>query len=326
MPWQRTEARIVEMLQTYHEKHENPVKDLTTWLERQKLILLGSEIRAWIDKKAAPPPGRTVTEEDRRKIEEWLLQMVYRHIKLTELEQEFREIYEADGIDHAVEQTIERPNTVPDSIVELTETKKPIVGAATTVVLQLAPPVVIQYCLETEHSPVVADTSAEAEIPSAIVNQNIEKLLPTGVSRAQPESELIDEEEGYAVDPIDVDYGCPVLGVLPTDRPPPEPSQELMDEEEACAGAGESTIDALPSPLQAMASLHPFYVRKDRASPKSVEELIDEPHACMFEAVLGEYAFQAPNLLSIPPDRPPPKPGEAVKLRPILEPPDRRQR
>jgi hypothetical protein len=77
------------------------------------------------------------------------------------------------------------------------------------------------------------------------------------------------------------DYAFPARPVLPTDRPPPN-------------------------------SGHPFEVRKDRASPKSTEDLINETHACVLEAVLGEYAF--PTLLFVPTDRPPPKPGEAAKL------------
>jgi hypothetical protein len=85
MPWQRTEARIVEMLQTYRDGHEKPVKDLTTWLESQKLILLESEIWATIEMKPALPIG-TATEAEGRKIEEWFWQMEYRHIKLTNVE------------------------------------------------------------------------------------------------------------------------------------------------------------------------------------------------------------------------------------------------
>jgi hypothetical protein len=46
MTWKRTEAGIVEMLQTCRNEPEKQVTDLTTWLERQKLILLESEIWA----------------------------------------------------------------------------------------------------------------------------------------------------------------------------------------------------------------------------------------------------------------------------------------
>jgi hypothetical protein len=148
-------------------------------------------------------------------------------------------------------------------------------------------------------------------------------------------------------------------------------ASQLIDEEEACAGVGESTIDAPPVPLQAMASLyvqksrlapesgeeimdqkaartvetidnvigdyafparrarvlptdrpppnsrHPFEVRKDQASPQS-RELIDKTHACVIEAVLGEYAF--PTLLFVPTDRPPPKPGEPKNTKSFWQP------
>jgi hypothetical protein len=57
--WQRTEARVVEMLQAYRDEPEKPVKDLTTWLERQKLILLESIIWSTIERK----PALTATEE-----------------------------------------------------------------------------------------------------------------------------------------------------------------------------------------------------------------------------------------------------------------------
>jgi hypothetical protein len=245
MPWQRTEARIVKMLQTYCDEPEKPVKDLTTWLERLKLTLLESLIRAKIETKPDLPIGYA-TEAERRKIEEWFWQMEYRHIKLTELEQEFREIYETAITnfdtteqlyavpDKTVNKTVDK--TV-DKTVELPETAKTNVGAST---IKL-------------HLP----ATVELELSAPILTQHRQKLL-IEVSSAQSQSELIDEEEACAgitestidalmaalqvidekscaVDAIDGDYRCPVLRVQPTDRPPPQPGQELMDEEEACA-------------------------------------------------------------------------------------------
>jgi hypothetical protein len=119
--------------------------------------------------------------------------MEYRHIMLTELEQQFREIYKAARIEYAVEQPTVRPNAVPDTIVVLIKTEKPNVGAGMTVEIQ---------------SP---STVAKPEIPSTIVNQHIDKLLPTGFSRAQPESEHTHEEEACAGEDFGADYRFPVL-------------------------------------------------------------------------------------------------------------------
>jgi hypothetical protein len=277
--WQRTEARVVEMLQAYRDEPEKPVKDLTTWLERQKFILLESIIWATIERK----PALTATEE-------WFWKMEYRHLKLTELEQEFRDIYEADGIEYAVEQPIGSPNAIPDTTVELTNTENPTGGA---------------------------DPTIEIQGSSTAINQYIEST--------QPESQLIDEEEACA------GVGESTIGALPvplqamaslyvqTARLAPESGEEIMDQKAACTFEtfddviGDYAFPArrvLPTDRPPPNSGHPFEVRKDRASPKSTEDLIDETHACVLEAVLGEYAF--PTLLFVPTDRPPPEPGEAA--------------
>jgi hypothetical protein len=187
------------MLQAYRDEPEKPVNDLTTWLEKQKLILLESIIWATIERK----PALTATEE-------WFWKMEYRHLKLTELEQEFRDIYEADDIEYAVEQPIERPNAIPDTTVELTNTENPTIELT-----------------NTENPTVGADPTIEIQGSSTAINQYMENTQPVGVKCTQPESQLIDKEE-------------------------------------ACAGVGESTIGALPVPLQAMASL---YVQKAQLAP-----------------------------------------------------------
>jgi hypothetical protein len=64
------EVRIVKMLRRYHCEPEKPLKDLTTWLEREKLILLESEIWATSEMKPALPI-RTATKAERWKMEHW---------------------------------------------------------------------------------------------------------------------------------------------------------------------------------------------------------------------------------------------------------------
>jgi hypothetical protein len=246
---------------------------------------------------------------DRRTREEWHWQMQCRHLELMELEQSFRVLFEPDPTN---------VDAVPCTTLELT-IEQPHV-----------PPQIPGETIEQLYA--VPNKTVELELSSPILLQHSESLL-TEVSPAQSESELMDEEEACVVDDIGAHYGLPVLRVLATDRPPPKPGQELMDEEEACVvddidadyGPPEAcAVDAidgdygfpllgvLPTDRPPPNSGHPFDVRKDRASPKSTEELIDETQACVLEAVLGEYAF--PTLLFVPTDRPPPKPGEAAKL------------
>jgi hypothetical protein len=113
--------------------------------------------------------------------------MEYRYLKLTELEQELGEIYEADSVEYAVAQPIERPNAVPDAPVELTNTENPTVGADPTVKLQ---------------------GSSTAD------NQCLENTQPVGVDCAQPESELIDEEEESSVHTVDAVEAVEALEVV----------------------------------------------------------------------------------------------------------------
>jgi hypothetical protein len=277
MPWQRTEARIVEMLQTYCDEPEKPVKDLTTWLERRKLRLLESLIRAEIEMKPPLPIG-TATEAERRKIEEWFWQMDYRHIKLTELEQEFREIYEADGTNI---DTIEQPNAV----------------SGPTVKLQLSSPIVNQH---TEKLSTSGFSRAHPESELIDEEEACAGITESTIDALTAALQVI-EETSCAVDAIDGDYGWPVLRVQPTDRPPPQPGQELIDEEEACAvnatgaddvllvlrvcaGITETTIVAFSTPIQ---------------------------HGYTVEKPLRGYALPAPQqTVSC---RPPPKPGDVSR-------------
>jgi hypothetical protein len=192
------------------------------------------------------------------------------------LKREFREIYEADGIQYgdAVEQLhvppshlvepptehqndIEQPNAVPDTIVELTETEKPKCGGAMSVEIRLPSTVVKE--------------------PSTIVDQPIAKLLPTGFSRAQSESELIDEEEACAVDDDGATYAFPALRVLPTDRPPPETGQDLIHEEEHGYAIEEPMGgDALPAP-QLVPPDRPPPKPGEAAKPLAILEPTDRP-------------------------------------------------
>jgi hypothetical protein len=255
--------------------------------------------------------------------------------RIADLEREMKAKYEAAGIEftpftHAVEQqplppsnpgetteqpnavpdtnvdTIEQPNTVPDTIVELIETEKPKADGAITVEIRLP---------------------STVKAPSTVVDQPIQKLLPSVFSRAHPESELIDEEEACAgvrestIDALPGPLQAMASLYVQKARLAPESGEELMDQKAACTVEtfddviGDYAFPArrvLPTDRPPPNSGHPFEVWKDRASPKSTEELIDEKHACVLEAVLGEYAF--PTLLFVPTDRPPPKPGEAPKL------------
>jgi hypothetical protein len=140
-------------------------------------------------------------------------------------------------------------------------------------------------------------------------------------ARLAPESgdEIMDQKAACTFETFDDvigDYAFPARRVLSTDRPPPNSGHPFeVRKDRASPKSTEDLIDetVLPTDRPPPNSGHPFEVRKDRASPKSTEELIDETHACVLEAVLGEYAF--PTLLFVPTDRPPPKPGDAGDTR-----------
>jgi hypothetical protein len=100
----------------------------------------------------------------------------------------------------------------------------------------------------TEQPNAVPDPTVEIQEPSTAVNQLIENTQPVGLDSAQPESELIGEEE-------------------------------------ACAGITESTIDALTAPLQVLASMD-HDVRKAPPTPQSGEELITNKEVCEVGAVV----------------------------------------
>jgi hypothetical protein len=142
---------------------------------------------------------------------------------------------------------------------------------------------------EAEKSNVGASTvklhmpaTVEIDLSSPILMQHSQKLL-TEVSIAQSESELIDEEEACAIDATGADDGLPVLG--------------------ACAGIRLPTIDACPEVIGDYAFPAPLRV--------PVPLQVRKKHGPAVEDRIGGYAL--PVLHLVPTNRPPPKPGEALR-------------
>jgi hypothetical protein len=220
---------------------------------------------AALQKRTAPP---THINEERRKAEAKARLEEDRKRRIADLEREMKAKYEAAGIEftpfgHGVEQQHVLPQNPGET---------------------------------TEQPNAVPDPTVEIQEPSTAVTQLIENTQPVGLDSAQPESELIGEQQAcagitestidaltptlrviWAVDAIGADHGLPV----PVRR--------------ACAGITESTIEAFPAPSQVPV---PFQVRKK--------------HDLAIEDPMGGYALPVPQL--VPTNRAPPKPGEALKF------------
>jgi hypothetical protein len=325
MEWHRKEARIMAMLQSYRDGPKKPVIDLTTWLEEQKLILLESLIRTEIEMKPAFPIGHT-TEAERQNIDDWFCKMEWQHITLTELEQEFREIYVTDNtieLNQSKNQnggasTVQSPTTVELALpspallqlIEKWRTKDSValVTSSPNPRIKLNSSFTVELTIEQPHVPpqnpvkLQLPATVELELSSPILILHSEKLL-TEVSPAQSVSELIDEEEACVVDDIGAHYGFPVLRVLPTDRPPPEPGQELIDEVEACA------VDAIGADHGLLVA----FLRACATIRLSTIDAFSTPiqHGYTVEKPLRGYALPAPQqTVSC---RPPPKPGDVSR-------------
>jgi hypothetical protein len=158
----------------------------------------------------------------------------------------------------------------------------------------------------TEPPNVLPDTNVEIQEPSTAGNQHIENTQTVGLDSAQPETELIDEEEECA------GFGETTIEALPTDEQVLKQGCEVDD----VSRATENTPDTAGSIMEAI-SAHSI-----QHTIQSELGVAAEMLACTTTAmpIANIHQYALPVLLLILTDRPPPQPGEDLPdARSILD-------